>query len=89
MFRGVHVFVAYQSIHVLAARVPGAALIVHVHSRYTRYALNTRYHDHPLVEIVRGGSRGNSPAVREGLQVREAILGIHAAGPAGINYTNT
>ena len=44
-------------------------------------------HDHQLVEIVRGGSRGNSPAVREGLQVREAILGIHAAGPAGINYT--
>ena len=36
-------------------------------------------HDHQLVEIVIGGSRGNSPAVREGLQVREAILGIHAA----------
>ena len=33
-------------------------------------------HDHQLVEIVIGGSRGNSPSVREGLQVREAIIGI-------------
>ena len=36
-------------------------------------------HDQQLVEIVIGFS-WNSPAVREGLQVREAILGIHAAG---------
>ena len=37
-------------------------------------------HDHQLVEIVIGGLRGNSPAVREGLQVREAILGIPRGG---------
>ena len=46
---------------------------------------------HQLVEIVIGGSRGDSPAVREGLQVREAILGIHAAvwvqGPKGHHGT--
>ena len=72
----------------LHGRTQRRRLTAHAHSRY---ALDTRYHDYmscsPLVEIVIGGSRGNSPAVREGLQVREAILGIHAAGPAGINYT--
>ena len=67
----------------LHGRTQGRRLTAHAHSRYTRYALirdiMITCHDHQLVEIVIGGSRGNSPAVREGLQVREDILGIHAA----------
>ena len=63
--------------------VPGRRLTAHAHSRYTRYALDTRYHDYmscsQLVEITIGGLRGYSPAVWEGRQVREAMLGIHAA----------
>ena len=64
-FRDVHVFVTYWSSHVAGARAcPGRRLTAHAH--YIRDIMIPCY-DHQLVEIVRGGSRGNSPAVREGL----------------------
>ena len=46
-FCDVHVFVAYWSSHVAGAQAcPGRRLTAHAHSRYTRYTLDTRYHDY-------------------------------------------
>ena len=71
----------------LHERAQGRRLTAHAHSRCTRYALDRDImitcHDHQLVEIVIG-SHIDSPAVREGLQVREAILGTHASVCTGL-----